>query len=178
MRSDYASTLRQILGKLVEVVMSDSTKKHFTEAMAAIAEIDTDYMTVLIPYFTEIAFSQDVSDKIRKLRLDAFDVLKSRLAFYKDRGYMESLLCAIARKKAEMILETTTKTEMEKVMSLRPPHFDGNKFIPDKYAVPEEEMISWAETSYLAPLNEAGFQRYMELVKQILPEQAKIIFQE
>ncbi len=158
--------------------MSDYEKEKFTDTMSAIAEIDTDYITVLIPYFTEIAFAQDVSDKVRSLRLDAFGTLKARLAFYKERGYMDSLLCAIARKKAAMILETSTKTEMEKVMSLRPPHFDGNRFIPDKYGVPEEEMISWAETSFMAPLNPDGFKRYMELVKQILPEQAKKIFKE
>ncbi len=46
---------------------------------------------------------------------------------------------------------------------------NGSKFIPDEFSVPEEELICWSETSLRAPLNEAGFNRYMELFRQILP---------
>lgn len=75
-----------------------------------------------------------------------------------------------------MIMNASSKTEMEKVMKIKPPYFDGNKFIPDQYNVPEEEMIAWSQTSLQAPLDEAGFKRYKELFVQIFPEQAKAIF--
>lgn len=143
--------------------------------MEVLINNDVDYTLVLVPYLAELIAS-DIPDKTRALRLNAIRQLQSRLAYYKKLGYMEKLLCAIARKRATMIMSTSSKTEMEKVMSIRPPYFDGNKFIPDQYHVPEEEMISWSETSLRAPLNEAGFKRYKELFGQIFPEQAKEIF--
>lgn len=136
---------------------------------------EVDYMLVIVPFIAELVAS-DIPDKTLKLRLDAIKQLQSRLACYKELGYMEKLLCAIARKKAAMIMSASSKTEMEKVMSIRPPYFDGNKFIPDQYNVPEEEIIAWSQTSLQAPLSEAGFSRYKELFGQIFPEQAKEIF--
>lgn len=143
--------------------------------MEVLINNEVDYTLVMVPYLAEL-IAADMPDNVRELRLDAIRQLQSRLAFYKNHGYMEKLLCAIARKRAAMIMSASSKTEMEKVMSVRPPHFDGNKFIPDQYNVPEEEMISWSETSLQAPLNEAGFRRYKELFEQIFPEQAKEIF--
>ena len=86
---------------------------------------------------------------------------------------MPKLLYAIAEKKCRMIGSITSKSEMEQVIRPRCPHYDGNRFIPDAYSVPEEELICWSETSLKAPLNAAGFQRYMELFKQILPEESR-----
>ena len=143
--------------------------------MEALINNEVDYTMVLIPYIAEL-IAADMPDNTRELRLGALRQLQNRLAYYKNLGYMEKLLCAIAKKRSAMILSTSSKTEMEKVMSVRPPYFDGNKFIPDKYNVPEEEMISWSQTSLQAPLNEAGFRRYKELFEQIFPEQAKEIF--
>lgn len=136
---------------------------------------EVDYKLVIAPFMVKLTAS-DASDKLCELRLNAIIQLSSRLAYYKELGYMEKLLCAIARKKAAIIMSTSSKTEMEKVMSIRPPYFDGNRFIPDRYSVPEEEMFSWAETSLRAPLNEAGLRRYKELFEQIFPEQANKIW--
>ena len=46
-------------------------------------------------------------------------------------------------------------------------------FIPDAYSVPEEELICWSETSLKGPLTAESFQRYMELFKQVLPEESR-----
>jgi len=134
-----------------------------------------DYELIMVAFIAEM-LTMDMPDKVRELRFNAIKQLQSRLAFYRKRGYMEQLLCAIARKKAEMIMKATSKTEMEQVLKIKAPHFDGNKFIADEYSVPEEEMISWAETSLMAPLNSYAFNRYKELFQQVLPEQAKLIF--
>lgn len=136
---------------------------------------DIDYILVIVTFIAEI-IAADMPDKVREIRFNAIRQLQSRLDFYKERGYMEPLLCAIARKRADMIMRTTSKTEMEKVMSVHCPHYDGNKFVPDQYNVPEEEMISWAETSLKAPLNDIGYRRYAELFSQLFPEKAKEIF--
>ena len=53
------------------------------------------------------------------------------------------------------------------------PHYDGAGFIPDAYSVPEEELICWSETSLKGPLTAESFQRYMELFKQVLPEESR-----
>lgn len=139
---------------------------------------DLDYMLALLPYIAEICAEPGETEKISKHRLRAIRQLYGQLAAFREKGYMESLLSAIARKKADMIMSITSKTEMDKLMNPRPPHFDGNKFIPDKYLTPEEELIAWSETSFLAPLNGAGFRRYKELFMQVFPEQAKEIFGE
>ena len=136
---------------------------------------ETNYDLIIVAFIAEI-LTMDMPDKVRELRFNAIKQLQSRLAFYRERGYMEQLLCAIARKRAEMIMKAMSKTEMEQVMKIKAPHFDGNKFIADEYSVPEEEMISWAETSLMAPLNSYAFNRYKEVFQQVLPEQAEKIF--
>lgn len=75
-----------------------------------------------------------------------------------------------------MILQTSSETEMNKLLKPHCPHFDGVNFIPGKYHVPEEELICWSETSLKAPLNHNGFKRYAELFKQVFPDKSKEIF--
>ena len=59
---------------------------------------------------------------------------------------------------------------MNKLLKPSYPYFNGNKFIPDKYNVIEEELICWSETSLQGPLNEIGFKRYTELFNILFPE--------
>ena len=129
-------------------------------------------MMVIIPCIAEIAAS-DTPERVKKLRLGAVSELQRYLHYYRQLGYMPKLLYAIAEKKGRMIGSITSKSEMEQVIRPRCPHYDGNRFIPDAYSVPEEELICWSETSLKAPLNAAGFQRYMELFKQILPKESR-----
>ncbi len=134
--------------------------------------MEDDYMTVIIPCIAEIAAS-DTPDRVKKLRLGAVGALQRYLRHYRQLGYMPKLLYAIAEKKCRMIGTITSKTEMEKLLRPNCPHYDGAKFQPDTYSVPEEELICWSETSLKGPLNAEGFQRYMELFKQILPEESR-----
>ena len=143
--------------------------------MDELKNCNSDYSVVIAAFIAEI-ISAETSDKLQKLRFEAMGQLQSRLTYYRELGYAEDLLCAIARKKSAMIMNASSKTEIKKIMALPSPYFDGNRFIPDKYDVSEEEMIFWAETSLRTPLNEPGFKRYKELFGQIFPEQAKEIF--
>lgn len=143
--------------------------------MNELKSVDTDFTLVTAAFLAEIIVS-NAPDKVRELRIQALKQLRNRLEHYKSLGYMDQLLCAIARKKAEMIRKVITKAEMDKVMSTRPPAFDGNKFLPDRYNVPEEEIILWSETSLQAPLNRAGFARYKELFEMLFPDQAHEVF--
>lgn len=135
-----------------------------------------DYNILLIPAFAEILMAENVPDRVRGPRFDALRQLKGHLDFYQKRGYLPKLLSGIAEKKAEMILAATSKTEMDKLLKPRCPYYDGNRFVPDEYNVPEEELICWSETSFLGPLNEIGYSRYMEVFRQIFPEVSEQLF--
>lgn len=80
------------------------------------------------------------------------------------------MVFGILKRKGMMILCTTSKSELERIIKPRCPHFDGNKFVPDEYHVPQEELIAWSETSLKAPLNQAGHNRYLELFQMIFPK--------
>ena len=129
-------------------------------------------MLVIITCIAEIAAS-DATERIKKLRIEAVTSLRQCLHYYRQLGYMPKLLYAIADKKCRMIGFITSKSELEKLIRSCCPHYDGNRFVPDAYSIPEEELICWSETSLKAPLNAAGFQRYMELFKQILPKESR-----
>lgn len=137
-----------------------------------------DHVLIVVSYFAEVLADDTITDKVAMLRLAVLRKLMGQLYRYKERGFAESLLCVVAKKKGEFILETSSKTEMERVLVPRAPHFDGNRFVPDKYSIPEEELMAWSETSLKGPLVAEAFDRYRELFSIIFPKQAKEIFQE
>lgn len=126
----------------------------------------------MITALAKILLDDSISDNIREIKLNGLKSLYSYLRHYEESGYDNRLIINIAEKKIEMIQECTSKTEMSKIIKPRCPHYNGNRFIPDKYNVVEEELIYWSETSLQAPLNEVGFKRYMELFKLVFPEKA------
>ena len=132
-----------------------------------------NFTTVLIPYYSQVIVEEN-SDKVRMLRIEALRDLSSQLLRYEKSGYDKKLLASLAVKKAELIMQASTKSEMERIRNPKPPHFDGVKFIADAYLVPEEELICWSETSLQAPLNEYGMKRYTELFRQVYPEKIHV----
>lgn len=124
----------------------------------------------LIQTFVEILFDEKTSDDIKALRIDGLKTLSNYLKYYQNRGYIESLINKIAEKKTKMLMQIKSKNEMNKMLKPSYPYFNGNKFIPDKYNVIEEELICWSETSLQGPLNEIGFKRYTELFNILFPE--------
>lgn len=124
----------------------------------------------LIQTFVEILFDEKTSDDIKALRIDGLKTLSNYLKYYQNHGYIESLINKIAEKKTKMLMQIKSKNEMNKMLKPSYPYFNGNKFIPDKYNVIEEELICWSETSLQGPLNEIGFKRYTELFNILFPE--------
>lgn len=112
----------------------------------------------------------DKPDKVKELRISALQTLRNQLNYYKELGIIDRLLTAIAEKKCKFLLEITSKTEMEKMLKPHCPTYNGNEFVTDTYHIPEEELICWSQTSLAAPLNSAGFKRYMEVFKLVLPD--------
>jgi len=128
--------------------------------------------------FVKILMSNDISEKIKELRLSALEELYNYLKHYEESGYVDKLICKIAEKKIDMIMKIKNKEEKDKVIKPACPKFYGDRFLPDEYSVPEEELICWSEASLRAPLNEHGFNRYMELFKKIFPDEEKIFSQD
>ena len=135
-----------------------------------------DADVILIPYFAEVIVG-DKPEKVQSLQFTALRQLQARLHWYSERGYQDKLINAIAEKKSEMIMKTTTKAEMEKVLHAPAPHYTGAGFVTDQYCVPEEELIGWSETSLRGPLIPAGLKRYMELFKLVFPEETHSVME-
>ena len=90
-----------------------------------------DVDVILIPYFAEVIVG-DKPEKVQSLQFTALRQLQARLHWYSERGYQDKLINAIAEKKSEMIMRTTTKAEMEKVLHAPAPHYRGAGFVTDQ----------------------------------------------
>ncbi|WP_217957702.1 hypothetical protein [Acutalibacter muris] len=137
----------------------------------------TDYHQIIATALTEIAESNG-AERLKLLQFTALSELEITLNRYAERGYDPALLCALASKKVRWITAATTKKEVQAILNPPAPRYDGNKFYPDKYMPPEEEAIRWSETSLHAPLNEAGFKRYMEVFQQVFHKSVEEILSE
>ena len=132
-----------------------------------------DYDLLIIMRIAEVLMDEESPEKVRELRLKALGGLRGQLEHYKGLGYIERLLNGIAEKRVAMIMKTTTKTEMDRVMMPKAPHYNGAEFITDEYHIPEEELIAWSQASLKGPLVGAGFKRYMQLFREFFPEESK-----
>lgn len=130
---------------------------------------------VLIPYFAELICDEQKPAKVREMQFSALRQLGAILRFYEKRGYLDRLVMAIGEKKADMILATTSKAAMEKVLKPSCPHYTGAGFVPGEYSVPEEELICWSETSLRGPLTSHATKQYMALFREVFPEQAEAL---
>lgn len=137
----------------------------------------TDYHQIIATALTEIAESNG-AERVKLLQSAALGKLEIILNRYAERGYDPALLCTLASKKVRWITAATTKKEVQAILNPPAPRYDGNKFYPDKYMPPEEESICWSETSLRAPLNEAGFKRYMEVFQQVFHKSVEEVLSE
>lgn len=113
--------------------------------------------------------TSEANERLFQLRLNALGELNGRLRAYENLGYISELVNPIAEKKCALIMKATSKEEMEKILTPHCPHYDGSKFVPNEYTVPEEELICWSQTSLRAPLNQIAHDRYMSLFRSIFP---------
>lgn len=120
--------------------------------------------------FAEVICAENVSYKIRSIRLSGLQSLYGYLNQYEKMGYCEKIISGIAEKKIKMIMKANSKTETNEILKPQYPKYDGNKFTTNQYSVPEEELIGWSKASLTAPLNTIGCERYMEVFKSVFPK--------
>lgn len=104
-------------------------------------------------------------------------VLEEKIAALSDtynraRSYREMQICddivnVIIEKRRKLIMDAATVQELKSICAEPKPYYNGNQFITSRYCIPEEELVVWSCTSLKAPLNEAGFKRYMQLFKEV-----------
>ena len=128
-----------------------------------------DYELIILFALVEIAMDEGASEHLKKLRIAALGKVQRRLNAYHHLGYIRQLTTAIAEKKCSMIQKATSKAEINRILELRCPRYNGNKFVEDPYILPEEELIGWSCVSLQAPLNAVGAARFQELFNRIFP---------
>ena len=129
-----------------------------------------DFEMVILFAFVEIVMDESASDALKEMRVDAITKVQRSLNHYHHLGYIRELTTAIAEKKCQMIKGATSRTEMQKFLKPRCPHYDGSKYIEDPYIIPEEELICWSYASLRFPLNSIGAARFQELFRRIFPD--------
>lgn len=132
-----------------------------------------DFELIILFAFVEIVMDESAPDDLKELRVNALTKVQRALNHYHHLGYIRELTSAIAEKKCRMIKESTSRTEMQKILKPRCPHYDGSKFVEDSYIVPEEELICWSYASLRFPLNSIGAARFKELFDRIFPDGVK-----
>lgn len=115
-------------------------------------------------------------EKLRERKISALTEMMERLTCYESQCYADDLLCAVAQKKADYLIQAATVGAINEILKPSVPHYDGFEFHPGKYHVAEEELIGWSEASLRAPLTDAGARRFAEVFTEIYPEQGKRIF--
>lgn len=73
----------------------------------------------------------------------------------------------IANKESRMIINASSKKEINEILNPKPPRFDGNQFISSEYLTTEEELICWLKACEQAPLNYFAVKRTEELFNKI-----------
>ena len=94
-----------------------------------------DYDLLIIMRIAEVLMDEESPEKVRELRLKALGGLRGQLEHYKKLGYIDRLLNGIAEKRVAMIMKATTKTEMDRIMTPKAPHYNGAEFVTVKAIV-------------------------------------------
>lgn len=134
----------------------------------------TNYKEIISDAMKSAAVSSPKN--LRERKRSALAEVQKRLAYYEHRCYADELLCAIARKKADFLLQASTMSDIREILKPSVPHYDGFAFHTGKYHVAEEELIGWSEASLRVPLTGAGARRFAEVFAEIYPEQGAHIF--
>lgn len=127
---------------------------------------------------TQAVLRQKAAERLWELRLSALLTLQEQLMAHRENGIREDILCRLAGKKADRILNIRTKEEAERLAHPPEPHFDGNRYVAAEDSIPEEELLFWCELSKKVPVNASGAKRYSELFRALLPDEYDRMFPE
>lgn len=104
---------------------------------------------------------------VEEAKYEAIVKVLSTTSFYRQHGIRNELVHTIFRQKIKMIRKASTVKGIKAIEKGPIPQFDGNRFVTGQYHIPEEELVLWSLTSLKGPLIAQGFDRYLELFKQV-----------
>ena len=127
---------------------------------------------LLLNAIVDICEDTALDRKSRKLQLGGVHTI-SKLAYeYAGDCVMLKIVLDIVKKKLEYLRTATTHKEVTEILTPPKPRYNGSELVVDsKYHIPAEEMLIWSRTSYLAPLSEEGYKRYMKVFREYFGEE-------
>ena len=100
----------------------------------------------------------------------ALETIRRRVYGYWEEQFAFPLVLIILDEKSRMILHAHTKIELAEIVKPSIPQENYGRFTEGAYHVRAEEIILWSKASLAAPLNAAGYRRYMEVFTEYFPE--------
>lgn len=122
-----------------------------------------DFKLILTPYIAETIAADNISDKLRFSKFSALQKLAGALLRFQNENINNTLICSIAKKKANMIVNASSCTKISQIISPKAPYFDGIRYIPSPYLTEEEEYICWCKVGEKFPLGHNETKRVFEL---------------
>lgn len=104
---------------------------------------------------------------VEDAKYEAILKILSTTSFYRQHGIRNELVHTIFHQKVAMIRKASTVKEIKAIEKGSIPRFNGNRFVTGQYHIPEEELVLWSLTSLKGPLIAQGFDRYLEVFKQV-----------
>lgn len=135
--------------------------------------LDFEYAKAL----AEVVLDSTSSENERELRLGCLIQIYGRANTYLKKGFLPNVVEAFFMQKLKSLPLVSTKSNMQDFLKVSTPNYSGGKFTDSNtpYYSEEEELLLWSETSLREPLISAGYERYVELFKKILPQKAEQI---
>lgn len=131
----------------------------------------TKHRAVLLKTIVDICEDKSLNEKSRKLQLAGLYRIAQIVNYYAGEFISSDIVLDIAERKLAYLRTATTKKEVEEILKPPKPYvYGGEVRVDTKYHVPAEELLIWSLTSYLGPLCEVGFKRYMKLFREYFGE--------
>lgn len=121
----------------------------------------------------------EISEKIRMMRENAFMQIYRQVQILSGEVFAMSVFFEnIADQKCRFVETASTKQEINEILKLCKPIYNGNEIIANSpYHVPAEELLIWSATSLKAPLAPEAAQRMVKLMAALMPNEFLFGFQ-
>ena len=132
-----------------------------------IAVLEAEYTNAI----STVTCNGEITDKTRQLRLTGIQRLREIMEQYFREGIIEQPIVEIWQHKIPFVLNATSKTEMEAILTPSTPRYNCGTFIPASlYHSTAEEMILWSIASLKVPLIPEAATRYAQLFSEYFPD--------
>lgn len=121
--------------------------------------------------YLKVQEDNSINETLRKHKLEALQEIARRLGQYSKGAWDPIILIGYGRKKSQYILSARNKTQIEDILKVPKPNYNGNKFTDGPYQVDEEELICWSEASLRRPPSGAAVERMFELMYRVFPDE-------